>query len=152
MIKFFTCIFAFFTHVILAGPSFLGKSYLIISYEAAIPSIISWVQLSTRYPFSLISPFTLMWTKLSTEWSKNKIFFPLSCNLTIYNSKCLLSFIVVVLQGIFHTQRLNLCLPHCRRILHHWATREDPFYHLQWQQMSAMLQRRYLRYENPLVA
>ena len=29
-----------------------------------------------------------------------------------------------LLQGIFLTQELNLCLSHCRRILYIWATRE----------------------------
>ena len=31
-----------------------------------------------------------------------------------------------LLQGIFPTQRSNPGLPHCRRILHHWASRDAP--------------------------
>ena len=33
-----------------------------------------------------------------------------------------------LLQGIFPTQGLNPCLPHCRQILYHWATRGSPLW------------------------
>ena len=41
-----------------------------------------------------------------------------------------------LLQGIFPTQGLNLCLLHCRWIFYLWATGEDPI----WQHMSLMLE------------
>ena len=37
-----------------------------------------------------------------------------------------------LLQGILLTQGSNLCLLHCRRILHHWATREAHAYYISY--------------------
>ena len=55
-------------------------------------------------------PHGLQLTRLLCPWDSS-----------VKNTRVVCHFL---LQGIFLTQRLNLCLLHCRQILYHWATRQ----------------------------
>ena len=85
---------------------------------------ISFIQKRSGSIYVYVCPVTSVVSDFATPWTAPRLLCPWDFPGKITRVGC-----HFLLQGIFPTQESSprfLCLPHCRWILYHWATRETP--------------------------